>query len=73
MKLNDFEIQSSTWLKLSTYYKDKLSLYRARIENPNLDEKARIALCWQIKVIKELLNHAEKEDLSSADESHPSN
>jgi hypothetical protein len=59
MKLNDFEIQSSTWQKLSEYYRTKLADYRARIENPTMDDRARLALCWQIKVIKELLDHAE--------------
>lgn len=61
MKLTHLEIGSPLWAKLVAHYEPKLVTYRARLENPNIPETERIALCWQIKSIKEFLALAEPE------------
>lgn len=55
MKLNAAETGTPLWNKLVEYYTPLLAKYRARLENPLLPEAERVALCWQIKSIKEFL------------------
>ena len=55
MKLNAAETGTPLWLKLVDWYTPILAKYRARLENPLLPEEERVALCWQIKSIKEFL------------------
>lgn len=61
MKLNAHEIATPLWTKLVEHYTPILSKHRARLENPALAEHERVALCWQIKVIKDFLALAEPE------------
>lgn len=61
MKLNPHEINTSVWQKIAEHYTPILAKYRARIENPRIEEKERIELAWKIAGIKELLAMAEPE------------
>ena len=61
MKLTGLEIGSALWAKLVAHYEPMLAKYRARLENPLIPETERIALCWQIKSIKEFLALGEPE------------
>lgn len=55
MILTPFECQGETWQKLMGHYKPLLAKYRTRLEVPDIDERERIALCWQIDTIKKLI------------------
>lgn len=61
MKLTPHEIAQPLWAKLVDHYTPLLAKHRARLENPALPEVDRIALCWQIKSIKDFLALAEPE------------
>lgn len=66
--LTDFERKSSTWEKLVAYYTPLLAKHRARLENPNIEERERVKLCWQIDTIKNLLalGEQDKKDVAGA-------
>ena len=55
MKLNVAEVGTPLWTKLVEYHQPLLAKYRARLENPQMPEAERIALCWKIAAIKEFL------------------
>lgn len=55
MKLNPHEMGSPLWQKLEDHYCPILAKLRARIENPDLEESARIPLLWQAHTIKQFL------------------
>jgi hypothetical protein len=59
--LTDFERKSSVWEKLVAHYSEKLAKARQRLENPDIDERERIKLCWQIDTIKSLLALGEQD------------
>lgn len=59
MKLAPHEIATPLWQKLVEHYTPILAKYRARLENPRIDEKERIELCWRIATIKDLFELAE--------------
>lgn len=59
MKLNPLDIRSQAWEKLLSHYKPILAKHRARLENPDIEERERIGLAWQIKVIKGLIAHGD--------------
>lgn len=61
MKLAPHEVATPLWAKLTDHYIPLLAKHRARLENPALPESDRIALCWQIKSIKDFLALAEPE------------
>lgn len=61
MRLTPFEVQSALWAKLTEHYTPTLAKHRARLENPAIDERERIGLQWQIKVLKDFLALAEPE------------
>lgn len=52
---NQFECQQEVWQKLMMYYKPLLAKHRNRLEVPDIEERERIALCWKIDAIKELI------------------
>lgn len=66
--LTDFERKSSTWEKLVAHYTPLLAKHRARLENPNIEERERVKLCWQIDTIKNLLalGEQDKKDVAGA-------
>lgn len=53
--LNLHDIQTACWGKLKKHYEAKLAEYRIRLENPNIEERERVALCWKIDTIKGLM------------------
>lgn len=59
MKLSQSEVQSPLWVKISNYYSSMLVKYRGRLENPRIEERERLELCWRIYEIKNLLMLAE--------------
>lgn len=61
MKLTQHEVAQPLWSKLVDHYSPLLAKHRARLENPALPESERIALCWQIKSIKDFLALGEPE------------
>ena len=61
MKLSPHEIATPLWNKLTEHYSPILAKHRARLENPGIEERERVALCWQIKAIKDFLALAEPE------------
>lgn len=58
----DHERKSSTWEKLQAHYKPLLAKHRARLENPSIDDRERVALCWKIDMIKGLLALGEQDN-----------
>lgn len=60
MKLTKFEVNTPLWEKLTEHYKPLLAGYRSRLENPLIQESERIALCYQIKGIKDFLALADE-------------
>lgn len=60
MTLNQHDLSTPLWSKLCAHYEPLLARARARLENPQMPESERIALCWQIKNIKEFLAMAEQ-------------
>lgn len=53
--LNIIDVQTQCWERLRKHYEQQLVKWRARLENPNIEERERIALCWQIDTAKNLL------------------
>lgn len=53
--LNISDVQSQCWQRLKTHYAARLIEWRTRLENPTIEERERIALCWQIDAAKKLL------------------
>lgn len=49
------DVQSQCWERLKKHYQAQLAEWRARLENPNIEERERIALCWKIDTAKNLL------------------
>lgn len=60
MNLQPHEVGSPLWQKLSEYYTPQLQDLRNRIENPTMDEKVRVHLCYKIQFIKDFLAMAEE-------------
>lgn len=60
--LTPFECQSETWQKLMRHYKPLLAKYRARLESPSTEERERVALCWKIDTIKQLIALGEPDE-----------
>lgn len=65
MKLSQHEASTPLWGKIEKHYSAELTRYRARIENPRIEEKERIELAWKIAVIKGLLASASEEQKSA--------
>lgn len=65
MKLTPHEINTAVWQKIDDHYKPILAKYRARIEQPRIEEKERIELAWKIAGVKELLALAELDKTSA--------
>ena len=61
MKLNQSEIATPLWVKLTDHYKPLLAKYRNRLEKPSITEQERISLCWKIAGIKEFFELATPE------------
>ena len=59
MKLNQHEIATPLWDKLSNHYGAELQSLRARAENPILPQDERQGLLWRIYEIKKFLELAE--------------
>lgn len=64
--LTKHECQSEVWQKLMKHYKPLLAKHRARLEVPDIPESERIALCWQIQTIKQLIALGESEQKNVA-------
>lgn len=64
--LTQFDTQSPTWTKLLAHYTPLLAKHRARIENPGIEERERIALAWQIATIKDLIALGEVKNVAGA-------
>lgn len=67
MRLTPHEAQSALWQKLVSHYTPLLAKHRARLENPRIEEKERIELCWRIAAIKDLFELAEPERKKETD------
>lgn len=61
-KLTKYEVQSEVWQKLMAHYKPLLAKHRNRLEVPNIEERERVALCWQIHAIKQLIAMGEPDE-----------
>jgi hypothetical protein len=59
MKLDQHEIQSSTWQKVVAHAEARLVKHRRRLENTSTSDRERDNLCQRIAEIKELLDLAE--------------
>jgi hypothetical protein len=61
MKLAPHEIATPLWGKLVEHHQATLTKFRARLENPRIEEPERRELAWRIHTIKEFLALAEPE------------
>ena len=61
MILEKHDIESPLWHKLKTHYDVEIAKYRARLENPRIQEVERVELCWKIEAIKRFFALAEPE------------
>lgn len=54
-KLTPAEAGTPLWQKLVEHYQGELAEFRRRLEEPNMEERVRVSLCWRIQMIKELI------------------
>lgn len=54
-RLNDAERGSAAWQKVRAVLLERLARYRTQVEMPEKTDAERLALCWRIKELKELL------------------
>lgn len=64
--LTSHECQTEVWQKLMTHYKPMLAKHRRRLELPEIEERERVALCWQIQTIKQLIALGEPDEKNVA-------
>jgi hypothetical protein len=69
-RLSNVEVGSSTWNVVSREIEYRIGQYSITALNPTQSEADRLAACWRIKELKELLKLAEpaKEQTAGAGE-----
>lgn len=65
-KLTPAEAGTPLWQKLVEHYQGELAEHRRRLEDPNMEERVRVSLCWRINEIKKLIALGEQDEQERA-------
>lgn len=55
LMLTPSDVQSECWTRMKKQFETQLTEWRGRLENPNIEERERLALCWKIDTVKQIL------------------